>query len=75
MPPLVFSCTYGLIVLAVMYRAFARISDHLAADRARDERTGRRFEAADCDRPGPGDVGRVHHRGKRAGGPHRFALF
>src|SRR5690348_2946034 len=46
----------------------AGVSDHLAADRTHDERTGRRFEAADCGGPGPGDAGCVHHRGKRAGG-------
>ena len=46
----------------------AGVSDHLEADRTRDEFTGRRFEAADCDRPGAGDVRCVLDSGKRAVG-------
>src|SRR5579859_1827194 len=54
----------GRDVLGVL----AGVSDHLEADRTVDECTGRRFEVADCDRPGSGDVRCVVDRGKRAVG-------
>src|SRR5438105_15350893 len=45
----------------------AGVSHRLEADRTVNQSTRRRFEAADCGRPGSGDVRCVLDRGTRAG--------